>query len=385
MEAETHTLDVSGSTASGFEPLRHILAANLESGAETGLSLCAVHDGEVVVDLWGGVADIDTATPWQRDTIINTYSLTKTMTALCALLLVDSGDLDLDARVARYWPEFGAAGKQDVLVRHLLGHTSGVAGWEQRVTLADICDIEASSTQLAAQEPWWTPGQASGYHCLNQGHLVGSVVRRITGRSLGRFFADEIAAPLGADYFIGTPDSVDARIATLVPPAPGTIDYSLVPADSIMRKAMLNPPVPVSQIATTMWRRAEIGAANGHGNARSVARVQSVVSHGGDIAALHMKPSTIDRIFEVQADGVDLVLGMPLRFGIGYSLPHLQSVPEVPEGRVCWWTGFGGSLVLNDVDRRLTIAYVMNQMGSALVGLGRAGEYVRAIYAALGA
>ncbi|HEV7193660.1 MAG TPA: serine hydrolase domain-containing protein [Jatrophihabitantaceae bacterium] len=379
----THVLDVQGWTAPGLEHALDVARADLASGAEVGLSVCAVHDGEMIVDIWGGLADVTSGTPWVRDTIVNTFSITKTMVALCALLLVDAGELDLDAPVARYWPQFAAAGKQDVLVRHLLSHTSGVAGWQQPVTIADICDVERATEMLAAQQPWWTAGDGSGYHTLTQGHLVGAVIQRITGRSLGAFFAETVTGPLGADFHIGTPASCDERIARLVAPPPGNVDYSLIPADSIMGKALLNPAVPVSQIETPTWRRAELGAANGHGNARSVASIQAVVSGAGPSGPVTLKGSTLERIFDVQADGLDRVLGMPLRFGIGYGLPHATSVPEIPTGRVCWWTGYGGSLVVNDLDRRLTVAYVMNKMGSALVGLGRAGRYVRAVYAAL--
>ena len=148
---------------------------------------------------------------WRRDTIANTYSITKTMTALCALVLVDTGELDPDARVARYWPEFAAAGKPDVLVRHVLGHTSGLAGWQEQMSVADICDVESATNLLAAQEPWWAPGESSGYHTLTQGHLIGALIRRVTGRTLGRFFADEIAGPMDADFSIGTPASLDNR------------------------------------------------------------------------------------------------------------------------------------------------------------------------------
>lgn len=382
MAAHT-TLQVQGWTAPGFERVREVAQASLDSGADIGMSVCAIKDGEPIVDLWGGLADAETGTPWQRDTIVNTYSVTKTMTALSALLLIDAGELDPDAPVMRYWPEFGTAGKDAVLVRHVLGHTSGVAGWQQPVSVADICNVDAATALLAEQEPWWEPGHASGYHTISQGHLVGELVRRISGRTLGTFFADEVAKPIGADFHIGTPASADDRIAGMIAPESSGIDYSQIPADSIVRKALLNPVVSLAAVASPTWRRAEIGAANGHGNARSVAQIQSIVSTAGQVGPVRLRRATVDRIFDVQADGPDLVLGLPLRFGLGFALPNPASVPEIPPGRVCWWTGFGGSLVVNDLDRRLTIAYVMNKMGGALVGLSRAGEYVRAVYAGL--
>jgi CubicO group peptidase (beta-lactamase class C family) len=372
---------IDGSCDTKLESMRALMAASVDSGADVGLSVCAIHDGEVIADLWGGVRDVETGDPWVRDTIINTWSITKTMTSLSALLLVERGELDPNATVATYWPEFAAQGKADVLVRHLMSHTSGVSGWQEPITLDGIYDDQAAAAALAAQAPWWEPGTASGYHAVNQGHLVGEVIRRITGTSLGTFFRDEIATPLGADYFIGTPASEDHRIARLIPPTESGIDFSGVAMDSVLIKTLTNPILDISQVSGRGWRGAEIGAANGHGNARSVAQIQSVVSHA-DPRFLGEK--TLAQIFDIQSDGVDLVLGLPIRFGLGYGLVN-PSTPELPSGRVCWWTGYGGSVVVNDLDRRLTFAYVMNKMGPALIGLARAVSYLQAVYEALDA
>lgn len=368
---------VHGECQARLEPVRAQLSAALAAGAEAGASLCAIADGQTLLDLWGGIADVDTGTPWQRDTIVNVFSVTKTMTALAALVLVDAGQLDLDAPVAKYWPEFAAAGKADVLVRHLLGHTSGLAGWQQRVSLADIYDTQAAADLLAAQEPWWEPGTASGYHAMNQGHLVGELVRRLTGQSLGTFFRTELAEPMDADFFIGTPATVDERIAVLVPPAAPSA-LGALPPESLTVRTLGNPVMDLQAVRGTAWRRAELGAMNGHGNARSVARAQSVISHRGRGL---LSARTIERIFDVQADGVDQVLGLPVRFGNGYALGHPAFADHT--GRVCWWTGFGGALVVNDLDRRLTIAYVMNKMAPGVLNLDRGAAYVRTIYAAL--
>lgn len=370
-------MTVDGECQPRFEPLRAQLDAARADGSEAGLSMCAIADGEVLVDLWGGLADVETGAPWERDTVVNVFSVTKTMTALAALLLVERGQLDLDVPVAKYWPEFAAAGKDGVLVRHLLGHTSGLAGWQHRVSLADIYDTEAAADLLAAQEPWWEPGTASGYHAMNQGHLVDALVRRLTGQSLGEFFRTEIAEPLDADFHIGTPASVDARIAVLIPPdAPSTL--ASLPTQSLPARTLGNPVLDLAAVRGTPWRRAELGAMNGHGNARSVARAQSMISHGGHGL---LGDATIDRVFAVQADGVDQVLGTPVRFGVGFALGH--PVFAEHSGRVCWWTGFGGALVINDLDRRLTIAYVMNKMAPGLINLERGAAYVRTLYAAL--
>ena len=179
---------INGECDEAFEEVRALLSASIDSGEDVGASVCVIHQGRTIVDVWGGVADVATGRPWERDTIINVFSTTKTMTALCALLLIDRGELDPSAPVARYWPEFAAAGKAEVTVANLMSHTSGVAGWQEPITLEEIYDDQAAAAALAAQAPWWEPGTASGYHALNQGHLVGEVVRRISGQSLGTFF-----------------------------------------------------------------------------------------------------------------------------------------------------------------------------------------------------
>ncbi|HEY8761957.1 MAG TPA: serine hydrolase domain-containing protein, partial [Candidatus Dormibacteraeota bacterium] len=181
--------EVQGTCDARFASVRSAFEEQLESGEELGASIAIVVDGAPVVDMWGGWSDPERTRPWEKDTITNVWSTTKTMTALAALVLVDRGELDVHEKVAKYWPEFGANGKQDIEVRHLLSHTSGVSGWAQPVVVEDLYDWEKSTAMLAAQAPWWEPGTASGYHALNQGHLVGEVVRRITGRTLGAFFA----------------------------------------------------------------------------------------------------------------------------------------------------------------------------------------------------
>ena len=213
-----HPTPLVGTCSARFEPLRELFAAKLASGEELGASVAVHIDGEMVVDLWGGWADEARTVPWGENTIANVFSTTKAMTSLAALVLVDRGELDLDATVARYWPEFAANGKAHVKVRHLLSHTSGVSGWEQPITLDDLYDWDKSTALLAAQAPWWEPGTASGYHMLNYGHLIGEVVRRITGQRLGAFLAAHVAGPLRADFHIGLPPSEFHRVANVVPP-----------------------------------------------------------------------------------------------------------------------------------------------------------------------
>jgi CubicO group peptidase (beta-lactamase class C family) len=376
-------LQVQGTVDDRFVAMREVLQRNLDSGADLGASVAVMLDGEMVVDLWGGWADHERTAAWQSDTITNVWSSTKTMMALCALVLADRGELDLFAPVARYWPEFAANGKADIEVRHLLSHTSGVSGWAQPVTVDDIYDWEKSTSMLAAQEPWWEPGTASGYHALNQGHLVGEVVRRITGLKLGEFFAREIAGPLGADFHIGLDPAEFHRIAPVVPPPPMEIDFSTVDLDGVMIKTFTGPAPDASVSWTSEWRQADIGAANGHGNARSVARIQSAITNDGVVDGIRLlSPETIELIFREQASGMDLVLGVESRFGIGYGLPT-ELLPVPADARVCYWGGWGGSLVINDLDHRMTIAYMMNRMESGLVGDTRGFDLVMAARAAV--
>ncbi|MEV4236299.1 serine hydrolase domain-containing protein [Nocardia sp. NPDC050408] len=374
-------MTTSGFCTDEFAGVRTELAAQIASGAELGASICVTVDGEPVVDIWGGHRDLERTAPWTEDTLVNVFSISKTMTALSALLLVDRGELDVQQKVAHYWPEFAANGKGDIEIRHLLGHTSGVSGWERPIELADIYDTEAASARLATQPPWWEPGTASGYHALNYGHLVGEVVRRITGRTLGQFFAEELAGPLNADFHIGTAPENHHRIAPLVPPPLLQFDMAALDQDSILVKTLTSPLLDIPEANSAAWREAEIGAVNGHGNAHSVAAVQSLVACGG---ALHgrrlLSEKTIDLIFEQQSDGADLALLLPLRFGLGYGLPQSQTAPEVPDGKVCWWAGFGGAIVVNDLDHRVTFAYTMNKMAPGLIGSDRANAYLRAVF-----
>lgn len=362
---------VQGVCEDRFRPVWDQLQRQLDAGDDVGASVAVTIDGELVVDIWGGWADEARTVPWGRDTITNVWSTTKTMTNLCALIVADAGHLDLDAPVSKYWPEFGAAGKQDrVLVRHLLGHTSGLPGWTERIEMEDLYDWDRVTGLLAAQEPWWEPGTRSGYHALTQGFLVGELVRRVTGESLGRFFRKEVADPLGADFHIGLESSEFDRVANVIPPP-----RSELPPDAglpeFALKTLLNPALDVPKVWTEGWRRAEIPAANGHGHARSVASIQAILACGGEVAGRRfLSQSMCDRVLEEQAYGPDLVLGVPIRFGIGYGLPSPE-MPISPSGRACYWGGYGGSVIVVDMDRRATFAYMMNRMESGLVGDAR--------------
>ena len=367
-----------------FEKMGLLLSDTLDSGDDVGASVSVTIEGETVVDVWGGYADEAKTAEWQQDTITNVWSTTKTMTFLSALLLVERGQLDFHEPIATYWPEFAQNGKENIEVRHVMGHTSGVSGWDKPVETEDLYDWEKSTSMLAAQAPWWEPGTASGYHALNQGHLIGEILRRIDGRMLGDFFAEEIAQPLKADFHIGLPESEFGRVSNVIPPEALPVDLETVDMQSVAMKTFTGPAPSADTAWTTEWRTACIGAANGHGNARSVARIQAVVANGGQVDDVELlSAQTIDQIFEEQAHDTDQVLGLPARFGMGYALPS-EAAPHLPEGKIAYWGGWGGSSIIVDTDRKMTIAYMMNRMDAGLTGDFRAINLVTAAYDAVG-
>ncbi|MDQ2648358.1 MAG: beta-lactamase family protein [Actinomycetota bacterium] len=372
--------EVHGTFDEKFAGVRDVLSSNLDSGKDVGASAAVSVEGELVVDIWGGVID-DAGTPWERDTITNVWSTTKTMTNLSALILADQGLIDLDAPVATYWPEFAANGKEGVLVRHLLAHTAGLASWTHPMSEADIYDWEIATSRLAEQAPMWEPGTASGYHALTQGYLVGEVIRRVTGQTIGQWFAKEVAGPLGADFHIGTGPEHDHRCAPIIPPPENSLVNVDIPGD--FAASLRNPALDPIWATTIPWRRAEIPAAGGHGNARSVNRVQSVLANGGQLDDVRLlSKAGCDRVFEVQSTGKDLVLGVPLTLGIGYGL-NSEATPIGLNPNTCFWGGWGGSIVLIDTDAHVCITYVMNRMMGGTMGDDRGIGVAFAAYAAL--
>ena len=373
--------DGAGFTQERFAGARRALDANLASGADLGASFCATLNGETVVDIWGGWADPARTRPWERDTLVNVYSTTKTMTALTALLVADRGELDFDAPVARYWPEFAANGKAGVKVSHLMSHSAGLSGWKEKITVQDLYDWEKATSLLAAQAPYWEPGTACGYHALTQGYLVGEVVRRITGKSLGTVFREEIAQPLGADFWIGLPASEDARVAELVPPPPGAAIGDGEQSE-LSRNMSSNPPINPLDTRTRAWRAAEIPAAGGHGNARSIAEIHAILANGGVAKGKRiMSEAGCRKALEPQIESVDLILGRPVRYGMGFGLP--TEVVPLPNPNTIFWGGYGGSLAIIDMDARTTFGYAMNKMAPTTTGDMRAFSLVAEVWQAL--
>ena len=365
-----------------FSEVRDILAASIESGADTGVSFALTIGGEMVVDLWGGHLDSTASAPWQEDTLVNVYSTTKTMSFLCALVLADRGLLDFDRNVADYWPEFAQNGKAQVKVWHLMNHAAGLSGMDQMISPEEMYDWDMIVTLLAAQAPWWEPGSASGYHAITQGYLIGEVVRRITGKTLGTFFHEDIARPLGADFFIGVPPSEFHRIGRLIPvgegDAPQTDD-----AESIAARTFRSPFSSAQNSWSEGWRRAELPAVNGHGNARSVAKLQAPLACKGSAFGVDLlSVETATSVMTPRISGTDLVLGVPLSFGLGFALVS-ELAPLSPNKNACFWGGWGGSNILIDQDAQLSAAFVMNKMYDGLMGDLRSFKLLQAVYRAL--
>ena len=374
-------MEISGLCDERFAPVRDAFAANFKNGLEVGASVAVTVDGKPVVDLWGGEA-VQGKAAWQEDTIVNVYSTTKTMAATSILVAVDRGLLDLDAPVASYWPEFSENGKEGVLVRHVMSHSAGLSGFDPPIEKNCLYDWDGVVAGLAAQKPWWTPGTESGYHAITQGFLQGELIRRVTGKSIGTFFREEIAEPLGADFHIGLDPAHDSRVGDLVPPGTNLASTD-TNADSIAARTMRSCDLNGTEPATEDWRRAEIPAAGGIGNARSVARIHSMLACGGEVDGIRLlREETIARILEEQTNGTDKVLGVPVRFGMGFGLID-KSFPLSPNERAFFWGGWGGSIAVIDLDARVSIAYVMNRMEANLMGDVRGGALVLTAFGCL--
>ncbi|KAH9862399.1 hypothetical protein J1614_011054 [Plenodomus biglobosus] len=375
---------VQGTCDARFAAVKDVLEENIRTGEELGASICVNVGGTNVVDIWGGHTSPSQSQPWTKDTIVTIWSSTKTITALATLICIDRGLLDPYEKVSKYWPEFGQNGKEEIEVRHLLCHAAGLSTWEEKVSIEDICDLDKATKLLEKQAPLWSPGTASGYHSWSMGHLLGGLVARVTGKSITQFIDDELVQPLGADFQLGAKEKDWPRIAEIVPPPP--LELPCNDPSSVSFKTLMNPPMNASVANTEMWRRAELSAGNGHSNARGVATIMSIVSLGGTAQGKTFlsQQSTIDLIFKEQQNGIDLVLLSPVRFGIGFGLTGKESSkPWIPEGRVARWGGWGGSIVIMDVDRGITIAYMMNKMKSGTLGDERSRGYVDAVYKAL--
>ena len=381
--------EIHGEVAPGFEAVRDAFAESFAARGEVGAAVCAYWRGEPVVDLWGGVADRKSGRPWQADTLVLVFSTTKGVTAACVHALAERGVLDLDAPVARYWPEFAANGKQSITLADVMTHQAGLAVIEGELTLEEVCAWHPVCAAIAAQAPGWEPRTAHGYHVRSYGWILGEVVRRATGSTLGEWLSREVAGPLRADFHVGLPEALEPRVAPIVPapepadPKQRALRERFMGRDTVLGRALSGPSNLFSY--SEMWNdrklhAAEMPSSNGIASARGVARTYA--AQVGEIDGIRLlSPETVRNATRVRVDGPDRVILVPMRFGLGYLLsPSLcATCPEGAFGHA----GAGGSLGFADPDRQLGFGYVMSQMRLGLTGDERAASLVEAVYASL--
>ena len=361
------TGDVQGTLEAGFERVAEAFLENFASHGDVGAACTVLLDGRPVVDLWGGFAEREPLRPWARDTIVIAYSCTKGATAVCANKLIEEGRVDPAAPIAEYWPEFAANGKGSITVEQALSHRAGLAAVDGDLTLDDVAAWDPVVEAIAAQAPNWEPGTKHGYHTRSYGWIVGEIIRRVSGVSPGRYFAREVAAPLGLDFYIGVPEEVEPRVARMYPEemAPDVqslVDSVLSDQSTFMGRVMSGPSALFRY--DDMWntrrlRAAEMPSSNGHGDARSLARMYAACLAEVDGVRL-LSDETVRRATRVLSDGPDCVIGQPLTIGLGFMLA--PTFPPGPGPRSFGHAGAGGSLAFADPDRGLSFGYVMNQM-----------------------
>lgn len=384
--SNTAGLPAAGECDPRFQRVRAAFEAGFVRHHELGAAVCVVREGAVVVDLWAGHQDEARAIPWQRDTLVNVFSVTKGVVSLCLAMLADRGRIDTAARVADYWPEFAAADKERITVAELLAHQAGLAAIRSPLPCDAHVDWHVMTNALAAERPWWPPGRALGYHAHTWGWLAGELIRRVDGRSPGTFLRDEIARPLALDFHLGAGPELDARIAPMARgrgtlPAPMLLYWLRTPTRTRLRLRLLtNPPQRDARLDTRAWRAAELPATNGLSNARACATLFGVLARGG---APLLSPAALERATRTQAEGRDLVFGYRSRFGHGFMLDS-QHLGIARSSRCFGHTGAGGAIAFADPDRRLGFSYTPNRPHSNPRLLAApARDLVRAIYASL--
>lgn len=359
---------VAGSCHPRFAPLREAFAGNFTDRGERGAALCVTLGGRTMADLWGGWADAAGTRPWGPDTLVNVFSVGKGLVAVCAARLAGQARLNVDAPVTRYWPEFATAGKEAITVRQILSHQAGLPAIRRRMPPGSMLDWDVMTTALAAQELWWQPGAGHGYHVNTFGFLLGEIVRRATGATIGTILRTEVAGPAGADVHVGLPASAEARTAEFIWPGPRPPEdepAGLDDAGLMAHNAYFNPGglSGAGVVNTRAWRRAEVPSANAHGSARGVTRIYTVLAAGGrsDGQAI-VDPGALAAAATQQVYGHDLVLDRPSRFGLGFQLTQPER-PLGPGPSAFGHFGAGGSVGFCDPDTGVAFGYVTSQMG----------------------
>ena len=386
--------EIDGFVAAGFDRVRDVFAASFERGNEVGAGVCVYLDGRPVVDLWGGVADQDSGREWTGDTLQLVWSVTKAMASASVHLLAQRGELDLDAPVAEYWPEFAAQGKERVPVRLLLSHRVGLPALDEPVSVEDLLSWAPVVVALARQRPFWAPGTRHGYHAETFGFLVGEVVRRVSGRTIGRFFAEEIAQPNGIEFWIGLPAELQDRVSTLIdPPAPtGAVDLSALPPAAREAVAAFTDPHSLTRRAFAITepdydanapevRAAELPASNGIGTARGIARFYAGLIGEVDGKRILAEDTMRSALVE-QARGMDEILKRPSRFGSGFMMSIDGGFP-LGGPTSFGHPGKGGAVGFGDPERGLAFGYAPNRMLVGVAGDSRSADLLAAVHAAL--
>jgi CubicO group peptidase (beta-lactamase class C family) len=386
--AGERAIPVNGTFDPRFQPVLDAFIENYRREDEVGSAVSIVVDGRTVVDLWGGWRDSGRQREWQHDTIVCMMSVSKGITGLAFSLLVDRGLVDIDAPVARYWPEFAAHGKESLPVRFILDHRAGLPIVADPLWPGAIYDHEATCKALAAQAPLWKPGTVAAYHIHTQGFLLGEIVRRVTGKTIGRFLREEIAQPLDADYMIGSLTAHDqARCAEVMPNMEARLFAAKeVEKDTLRSKAFVqNPaePWPVT-LNSSIWREKEIASGNGHGNARGVARIYGAFARGGSLNGVRLtSPSTIETIITEQHNMTELMQDRPYHQGLGVLLNTREAVYMGPNRRSFGHHGIGGSIGFADPDAHIGFSYSANRMHAVGTNGPRAARLIDALYSAL--
>jgi CubicO group peptidase (beta-lactamase class C family) len=367
---------IQGKSQPAFAAVAREFERNFSERGDVGASLAIVRDGEMVVDLWGGSLDAAGQRPWAKDSVVNVWSTTKAVNALCFAMLVDRGLAAYLDPVARWWPEFAAHGKAAVTIAMLLSHQAGLCSFRDPAVVEDFYDQPRAAARLAAAEPFWPPGSRSGYHAISIGVLAGELFRRIEGRSLGQFIAQELSGPLGLDLTLGLAESEEPRRAEMIAPPELATSNMTTDLNPSQVAAYLNPVIEPLLPNTAAWRACELSSANGFSNARSLATLFGAVAAGNVLSPAVLAQATTEQI-----RGVDEVLGVQARWGAGFLL-NTDGLYG-PRAEAFGHSGWGGSFMMIDPGERMAIAYTMNRMGADLVGDPRDVALIAAAYEGL--